>query len=92
MNTCVGYCFYSETSYEDFKNDADDPEVWKESYTDWYYNAEQSMKVIAAQGFEVVRIPMVLSDFKLWCSITGNKNDSNGRSSFAAEKARARET
>lgn len=61
-----------------------------ETYAQWLAHALDLEKKLKEEGFEVVRHPLDLGDFEIWCTRKGRKRNAAARSEYTVEKIRKR--
>ena len=87
MNEAVAaIAWYSEAEYSKFLDSSDDPEVWDQDYESWKQKAESLILRLAAEGTEVVKLPLTLAEVEEWCAREGKRNIAGSRSQIAALK------
>jgi hypothetical protein len=83
-HSIVGLAWYSEEEYSKFRRASVDPKSWHPKHEDWQKAAQSHLQNATIEGCIVMKVPMILDDFMDWCSSNKAKNDSEGRSGYAA--------
>lgn len=79
----------SAIDYEQFRAAANDPEDFFDSFDQWLDAATNHQQRAQWNGVMIIRIRMKLNDFNSWIQTSAYKNDGEGRSVYAQQKADA---
>ncbi|XZE42946.1 hypothetical protein SH467x_002486 [Pirellulaceae bacterium SH467] len=77
----------NETVYESFRDAAEDPQEFFDSFEEWKVAALEHERQAERVGVILLRIRMSLDEFQSYCVRSYCHNDQSGRSQFAYHKA-----
>ena len=89
-NIGIAFCWYEAEEWEKLKQTAVDSQTLDDSYEEWKSSANNAITDLKAQGLKINKIAMRMDEFNSWCQENNSKNDSEGRSSYAAKKLQER--
>ncbi|HVO68840.1 MAG TPA: hypothetical protein VMT24_02275 [Aggregatilineaceae bacterium] len=84
--------WYREDQWERLREISADRDQLDDTYAEWVIKAEEVMKHLAAQGLSIEKVEIDLEDLQRWCEAQRMPVDSRARASYAAEKARERDS
>lgn len=77
----------SEVVYESFRDAAEDPQEFFDSFEEWKVAALEHERQAERVGVILLRICMSIDEFQAYCGLAPCHNDQAGRSKFAYYKA-----
>ena len=86
----VSLCWYQPEEWEKLKQCAIDTDTLDDTYKDWKKNANEMIQFVRSTGRTVCKINVTVEKLNAWCLAEGMENNSAGRSRYAAEMARKR--
>jgi hypothetical protein len=83
----IGITWYTLERFIQMKSVADDADSLDDTYTDWLKNASNHLQSLEKDGYEVVKVPIDIEEWVIWCKENGY-DELNGaaRSSFVSYK------
>jgi hypothetical protein len=80
--------WYDEEQWRLLKSTADDPTELDESYGVWLISASRAFERFQAEGADIHRIYVNVSDLNEWCETHGIPNTGPSRARYVADKVR----
>jgi hypothetical protein len=84
--------WYREDQWERLREISADRDQLDDTYAEWVVKAEEVLRHLAEQGMNIEKVEIDLEDLQRWCAAQGIPVDSRARASYAAEKARERDS
>mgnify|MGYP000443670166 CR=1 FL=1 len=88
--TVYSFAWFQPEEWQRLKETVEDPESFDDSYQEWRKNAEYAIAELRADGLQVRKISIKISDLLEWCELKGLKPDASGRSEYTALLAQQR--
>ena len=88
MKALIGIFSIKESQWTDFLEVMDDSETNYSTWKEWKKGTEKLEKEIKKNGDEVVRLPLDLNDFQLWCRTNDRAKDGPTRAEYLAHKVK----
>jgi len=82
--TTAGLGWYSKEQWPEYLRLMED-EV-DQTYEAWFQKALRLEKEMTKKGVEIVRVPVDLVDFELWCATRKKKREGAARAEYVREK------
>ncbi|TMV85852.1 hypothetical protein FGG78_20425 [Thioclava sp. BHET1] len=83
----IGIIWFREADYAAARNAMVDKTTLPPSYVTWKRAAVLAEGKLKSQGKSVLRVPLELTAFRLWCERHNLKTDANARSHYAKSVA-----
>jgi hypothetical protein len=81
----AGLGWYSKEQWPEYLRMMEDDEL-NCTHEEWLKKALDVERQMKKQGVEIVRVPVDLSDFYLWCSVRSKKRDGTARAEYVRDK------
>ena len=88
MKALVGIFAIKESQWEDFLEVMDDSETNFSSWKEWNNGTDEMEKEIKKTGNDVVRLPLDLNEFQLWCKTNKRAKDGPSRAEYLVHKVK----
>ena len=84
----VGIAWYRPEDWDALKNFCEDWERMDPTYDDWKRHAEETLRNLRSQGLQAQPVDFDLNEFKMWCTVHGERPTGEARSKFVSSKVR----
>ncbi|WDD99293.1 hypothetical protein [Thalassomonas actiniarum] len=84
------FAWFQPDEWYRLKEVVDDPSTLDDTYEEWRRNAEKAISEFRANGQQVKKISIKISELLAWCESKNVKPDSKARSEYAAFVAQQR--
>jgi hypothetical protein len=82
----IGLAWYSREAWERLRAIADDREQLDESFEEWERGALQAIRELASVGRQVLKVPIDVEAYAMWCRERGCRLDSASRAEYVTER------
>lgn len=84
----VAIPWYTPENFDETRQAMDDPHAMPPAYAAWLEQALRAERQLQREGCAVVRVPLILAEFRAYCGQLGLPLVGLARMSFADERAR----
>lgn len=83
----IGVTWYTPEQFTRMKSVAEDADGLDDTYNDWLKNASAHVRRLRKDGYQVVKVPMDVDEWVVWCQQHGKTLTGPSRSQYTSHKA-----
>jgi hypothetical protein len=82
----IGLAWYSREAWERLRAIADDREQLDDTFEEWERGALQAIRDLVSVGRQVLKVPIDVEAYAIWCRERGCRLDSASRAEYVTER------